>query len=163
MPGPDFEVEPEYVPMRGDAVEKWLKAKRDEWPRPHSSMETQGWDVLDELLDEYRLRADTGLTLTDDIADATEFRERKQTIVDRLEELRLEFQSYSPGRRDRPPPPFSDEGRDYLTRSGRRPQTVVTPPIACLCIHDLTELGGLCLEHELPLRSDMTCECPKPL
>jgi hypothetical protein len=171
MPGPDFEVEPEHLPMRGDAVEKWLKGLRDQYRpvdwvddvRGKRQIPNREYAALDEALDEYRLRADTGLTLADDIADATEFRERKQTIVDRLEELRLEFQSYSPGRRDHPPPPFSDEGRDYLTRSGRRPQTVVTPPIACLCIHDLTALGGLCLEHELPMRSDMTCDCPKPL
>jgi hypothetical protein len=165
MPGPDFEVEPEHVPMRGDAVEKWLKGLRDQYRpvdwvddvRGKRQIPNREYAALDEALDEYRLRADTGLTLADDIADAAEFRERKQTVMERLEELRLQFQS----RRDRPPPPFQDEGRNYLARSGRRSQTVVTARIPCRCIHDV--VTGRCREHGLALAADFTCDCPKPL
>jgi hypothetical protein len=42
------------LPARGDAVEAWLKAQRDERPAC-----TSGYDTLDQLLDSYRLHADT--------------------------------------------------------------------------------------------------------
>ncbi|MFG3438391.1 hypothetical protein ACGF0J_14200 [Nonomuraea sp. NPDC047897] len=44
--------------MRGDAVESWIKAKRDEHDEASES-----WSTLDGLLDEYRLRADCGAPL----------------------------------------------------------------------------------------------------
>lgn len=45
-----------YQPARGDAVEAWLKRKRDEYT-------DDGWWALDAALDEYRLRSDTGASL----------------------------------------------------------------------------------------------------
>jgi hypothetical protein len=47
-----------HVPMRGSDVEAWIKANRDsygsDWPE---------WFALDLLLDNYRLKADTGASL----------------------------------------------------------------------------------------------------
>ncbi|MFJ9771188.1 hypothetical protein ACIRVF_08085 [Kitasatospora sp. NPDC101157] len=45
-------------PARGDQVEQWLKAKRDRTPA-----RTLAYDLLEDLLDEYRLHADTGTPL----------------------------------------------------------------------------------------------------
>lgn len=45
-------------PHRGDLLEAWIKARRDE-QRPTG----EGWSALDDLLDEYRLAADTGESL----------------------------------------------------------------------------------------------------
>lgn len=50
--------EAEPLPRRGDQFEQWLKAQRDEFERGDSV-----WPVLDYLLDEYRLHADTGTPL----------------------------------------------------------------------------------------------------
>ena len=44
-----------HYPMRGSAVECWLKRERNELPA-----QTTSWFVLDDLLDRYRLAADTG-------------------------------------------------------------------------------------------------------
>lgn len=50
-----------YQPKRNDEVATWIKAKRDEhgpgWR----------WGELDNLLDDYRLHADTGTPLTSDV------------------------------------------------------------------------------------------------
>jgi hypothetical protein len=46
-------------PRRGDAVEAWLKAQRDEY----GSKASFEWRALDEVLDTYRLHADTGTSL----------------------------------------------------------------------------------------------------
>lgn len=48
-----------HVPRRGSNVEAWLKHCRDQY-EPN----TEPWRQLDELLDDYRLRADTGTDLT---------------------------------------------------------------------------------------------------
>lgn len=45
-------------PRRGDAVEAWLKARRDEYRE-----QTDDWFLIDEVLDQYRLHADTGTPL----------------------------------------------------------------------------------------------------
>lgn len=48
----------QHQPRRGDAVEVWLKAQRDQ----HAATATtqwSAWDTLDVLLDTYRLHADT--------------------------------------------------------------------------------------------------------
>lgn len=49
---------------RGDEVEAWIKAARDEYTED-PDMEGP-WDALDNLLDDYRLAADTGRPLNDD-------------------------------------------------------------------------------------------------
>lgn len=46
-------------PRRGDQVETWLKAQRDEYEVESSEQ----WKALNELLDTYRLHADTGTPL----------------------------------------------------------------------------------------------------
>lgn len=51
-----------HEPRRDDDVAEWLKEKRDAH-RPHS----EGWEWMDWILDEYRLRADLGKNLTDDL------------------------------------------------------------------------------------------------
>lgn len=58
-------VEPAHQPMRDDDVAKWLKAKRDEL----ISDLGDGYWVIDQLLDEYRARADYGFTLDHDMSE----------------------------------------------------------------------------------------------
>jgi hypothetical protein len=50
--------------MRDDDVAKWLKAKRDSWGENSFS-----YTAIDELLDEYRARADYGFTLDHDMSE----------------------------------------------------------------------------------------------
>lgn len=56
-----------HWPHRGSDVEAWLKAKRDSCgtreQRLRDAPLNYTWHVLDNLLDEYRLRADVGATL----------------------------------------------------------------------------------------------------
>lgn len=61
--GPGYDLPP--LPARGDAVEAWLRAARD----VHSDRYgvTPAWFVLDDLLDLYRLHADTGTPLTEHV------------------------------------------------------------------------------------------------
>jgi hypothetical protein len=44
---------PVHMPRHGDAVDLWLKAKRDEYSE---AVDTQ-WDTIDDLLTAYRLHA----------------------------------------------------------------------------------------------------------
>jgi len=46
-------------PARGDHVETWLKLERDRFDEAHDAQ----WDTLNDLLDNYRLHADTGAPL----------------------------------------------------------------------------------------------------
>jgi hypothetical protein len=49
---------PVQPPVRGDHIDQWLRAQRDEF-EPCDSQ----WDVIDNVLDQYRLHADTGTPL----------------------------------------------------------------------------------------------------
>ncbi len=49
------------VPARGDAVEAWLKGQRDALADGYGRL--PAWYALDDLLDDYRLHADTGTPL----------------------------------------------------------------------------------------------------
>jgi len=53
-------------PRRGDEVEAWIKRFRD-------SYSDHGWEdewaALDDLLDDYRLHADTGTSLSQDVSE----------------------------------------------------------------------------------------------
>jgi hypothetical protein len=49
---------PDHHPRRGDQVEAWIKARRDEW-----DYDTHSWRALNDLLDDYRDAADFGLSL----------------------------------------------------------------------------------------------------
>ena len=53
-----------HAPLRGDAVEAWLKAQRD-----RDSRDTVRWEVLDDALDAYRLHADTGTPLSEHVCE----------------------------------------------------------------------------------------------
>ena len=48
-----------YRPSRGDDVETWLKRHRDAWTGGTDA----AWHAVDDLLEEYRLHADTGTPL----------------------------------------------------------------------------------------------------
>lgn len=49
------------LPRRGDVVEVWLKAHRDRQIDEYG--QTRSWHLLDGLIDDYRLHADTGTPL----------------------------------------------------------------------------------------------------
>jgi hypothetical protein len=51
-------------PRRGDEFEAWLKAQRDEHPRP-----SHAWFMVDCVLDTYRLHADTGTPLAGHVCE----------------------------------------------------------------------------------------------
>ena len=51
-------VDRRYQPCRGSDVELWLRRTRDKYP-----VTSPGWFVLDDLLEDYRLCADTGDSL----------------------------------------------------------------------------------------------------
>lgn len=58
-----------HQPVRGSDIDTWIKAARDVI-HPKAGLGDQGaWWALDDLLNDYRLRADTGATLTADPAD----------------------------------------------------------------------------------------------
>jgi hypothetical protein len=54
-----------HQPKRGDEVEAWLKRQRDMYAESREYDERAYWAyvVLDDALDEYRLRSDTGASL----------------------------------------------------------------------------------------------------
>lgn len=58
-----------HRPHRGSDVERWLKAQRDRY-KDNDEYDVPRWLALDEALDQYRLRADTGLLLHEDIEKA---------------------------------------------------------------------------------------------
>lgn len=51
----------QLLPQRGDDVEAWLKRRRDSFPK-----NTRQWSCIDDLLDDYRLHADTGSHLDEE-------------------------------------------------------------------------------------------------
>ena len=54
----------EHQPRRGDDVATWLKKWRDQFPkRNKNGFANERYQVLDDLLDDYRLHADTGTPL----------------------------------------------------------------------------------------------------
>jgi hypothetical protein len=56
--------DPRHQPRRGSDVELWLKSHRDEYERWGVGISSFAWYAIDMVLDDYRLRADTGSTLT---------------------------------------------------------------------------------------------------
>lgn len=58
----------EHQPRRGDTVEAWLKAQRDQYDRGGESSEF--WHEFDDALDLYRLHADTGTPLGEHVCEA---------------------------------------------------------------------------------------------
>jgi hypothetical protein len=57
--GPGYD--PPVLPARGDTVETWLKAQRDRFEDHYGRL--PGWYQIDDVLDQYRLHADTGTPL----------------------------------------------------------------------------------------------------
>lgn len=57
--GPGYDPAP--LPQRGDVVEQWLKTRRDQ--HVDSYGRSPAWYTLDDLLDTYRLHADTDIPL----------------------------------------------------------------------------------------------------
>lgn len=52
-----------HEPHRGSDVEAWIKRTRDEY----GSSTDDAWRVLDDLLNDYRLHADTGTALVNEV------------------------------------------------------------------------------------------------
>lgn len=63
--GPSYHPMP--LPARGDAVEAWLRGQRDLHGDRYGV--TPAWYVLDDLLDTYRLHADTGTPLDQHVCE----------------------------------------------------------------------------------------------
>lgn len=55
----------EHMPKRGDEIEAWIKLKRDEYV-----VGTEEWWTMDELLDDYRLHADTLTPLGEHVCES---------------------------------------------------------------------------------------------
>jgi hypothetical protein len=58
----------ETQPRRGDAFEAWLKTQRDQYDS-HGANDHEVYDLLDGLLDQYRLHADTGTPLSGHVCE----------------------------------------------------------------------------------------------
>jgi hypothetical protein len=63
--GPGYQPQP--LPARGDAVEGWLRARRDE--HQDTCGRTPEWYALDDALTLYRLHADTRTPLHEHLCD----------------------------------------------------------------------------------------------
>lgn len=55
------------LPARGDAVEAWLRAHRDRYVDSYGR--TRAWYLFDDLLDQYRLHADTATPLGEHVCE----------------------------------------------------------------------------------------------
>jgi hypothetical protein len=62
--------ETQAAPRRGDAVDQWLTAQRNKHGWKGSNDRTL-FDALDNVLDQYRLHADTGTPLGDHVCEGT--------------------------------------------------------------------------------------------
>jgi hypothetical protein len=58
----------ETRPRRGDAFEAWLKTERDSYGS-HAANDREMYDILDNLLDQYRLHADMGVPLSGHVCE----------------------------------------------------------------------------------------------
>lgn len=61
--GPSYQ--PTVRPCRGDQFDQWLKAQRDQYSERHDTQ----WDVINQILDDYRLHADTGTPLDQHVCE----------------------------------------------------------------------------------------------
>jgi hypothetical protein len=68
-------------PRRGDEVERWIKRERDTYNQYSAGEDGAAWFALDDLLDDYRLHADTGTPL-DQFVSTTQ-----QSLVEMLEPI----------------------------------------------------------------------------
>lgn len=60
-----------HQPKRGDEVEAWLKRRRDVYAeaREYDGYARGAWFLWDDALDDYRLHADTGTPLSEDVEE----------------------------------------------------------------------------------------------
>lgn len=56
-----------HRPERGDEIEAWIKAVRDGHLSTGPDGRTEAWYALDDLLDDYRLHADTGTPMLEEV------------------------------------------------------------------------------------------------
>lgn len=68
MSNPDMANMADHYPHRGNPVEAWIKDRRDRFTHPETGTPMEidqysAYKALDDLLDEYRLAADTGQSL----------------------------------------------------------------------------------------------------
>ena len=76
------------IPRRGDACEAWLKARRDSLLYGGQDLYDETWQLLDELLADYRRHADLQIPLSETVDDLpAEDDEAVQAIVDSLPSL----------------------------------------------------------------------------
>ena len=61
-----------HQPKRDDDVARWLKTLRDGYDSRSGAIQRSCWHMLETFLDEYRARADYGLTLDDDLSQLPE-------------------------------------------------------------------------------------------
>jgi len=73
--GPGYQPTP--LPARGDHVETWLKAQRNRFDERHDT----DWDVLDHVLDTYRLHADTRTPLNEHACDGAWCEHAEDTLT----------------------------------------------------------------------------------
>lgn len=59
-----------HRPQRGDDVDEWVKRNRDFYRA--TNVNVDGYTVLDNLLNDYRLHADTGMPLSEEARDGTD-------------------------------------------------------------------------------------------
>ena len=61
-----------HIPKRGDAVEQWLRTERDKYEVSRDHNDFVGHDAywaLDDLIDSYRLHADTGMPIDQEVTE----------------------------------------------------------------------------------------------
>jgi hypothetical protein len=76
------------IPKRGDACEAWLKSRRDSLLYSGQDLYDETWQLLDELLEDYRRHADLRIPLSETVDDLpAEDDEAVQAIVDSLPSL----------------------------------------------------------------------------
>ena len=78
MANPEMGSMPDHYPHRDDQVEAWIKDRRDQirLDTPLGDVMV-GWIQLNDLLDEYRLAADTGMSL-DEVVNPEKYEQRRQ-------------------------------------------------------------------------------------
>ena len=101
------------IAFRGSPVEAWIKARRDRYP-----VTSPGWFVLDELLDDWRERADTGTFLSTVDDEWSTWRHEDGSV-------RIDHMDSRPGDYHGPPPllrgpvevaEFTDEEMEQMPR-----------------------------------------------
>lgn len=59
----------QHVPKRGDDIEAWIKQWRDRYDPNGSDRHIDAWIAADDMLDDYRLHADTGMPIDQAVTD----------------------------------------------------------------------------------------------